>query len=206
MTRNNVHQSLFKQKPFTGGVFPTHHSYTKPVYQQVNHQQSIVGHINKPLYSTQTNLNPTKSTHTGILLRKKQDHIEKNNNIDFMQQGKVHIGKSCIYLIADKLIYGSEPTVNQALKELLVNFVMDTEPFQVVKNEASKLGIENEDVLQVVTNVLLNSLIEMRLPESRDFVLAAIPEIIEKSVNTRTVGRISNQLERKILGRSDMAF
>jgi len=205
MTRNNVHQSLFKQKPFTGSVFPTHHSYTHPVYKQIQHQKDIIGH-NKPLYNTQTNLNPVKSSQTGILLRKKKDHIERRENGDFMEKGKLHIGKSCIYLIADKLIYGSEPTVQQALKELLVNFAMDTEPFQVVKNEASKLGIENEDVLQVVTNVLLNSVIEMRLPESRDFVLAAIPEIIEKSVNTRTVGRISNQLERKIFGRSDMAF
>ena len=206
MTRNNVHQSLFKQKPFTGGIFPTHHSFTQPIYRQIAAQKDIVGFHDKPLYNTQTNLNPTKSSQTGILLRKKQDHIERRDNSGFMEQGKLDIGKTGIYLITDRLVYGRDPTVQKALKELAINFAMDTEPFQVVKNEASKLGIENEEVVLVITNVLLNSLIEMRPPQIRDVILAITPEVVEKLLNTSTIEKFSNDFERKIFGRSDMAF
>lgn len=193
----------------------------KPRHHIVNKDTSLIehdikhssGYHKKPLFDQQHDLNPTKSVATGTILRKRADARERMDNKAMMEQAKIHVGKTGIYLATDKFVYRRDPTLTGTLKEMLIFamgdlFVADkiaelTDPIisKVIKDE------DQRDLLaRILSNVLLSSLIEMKMPGIRELVLNTVPEVASDLINARVISGELNRWEDSFLNRKDFDF
>lgn len=191
-------------------IKPRHHIEND--HHLIEHGKKEHGFHKKPLYQ-EYHLNPTQSVATGTILRKHQDRVERKDNQNMMNQAKIHVGKTGFYVATDKFVYGRDPTIMNTLKELLVFamgdlFVADkisemTDGLlsQVIKDESQR-----DLVARILSNVLLSSLIEMKLPGTREFILNTVPEVASDLINSRIVSGELNRLESRFLDRKDFDF
>lgn len=153
------------------------HTYTKPLWNQklikVDRTLNIV--------KVHTAQNPRQDIPTGIILAKQNLATDQSGNVDLMHDIKASIEKTILAQTTDRLVYKQNLDMKESAKDAVIFFmskkVYEAQLKHRVENLLSSL---NEDMRQklglLATDLILNSLYNMRKPSIDDIVKFAIAE------------------------------
>lgn len=181
-----------------------YNKHPKPLFH-MNKTEMVMDAKDTPtLHFSDKNISPVDSIGHALLVGKQKDKTARKHNRELMEGFKFHLGKAALASAIEKFYMGTDPSVKSFAKMLAVMGLADVINSQEAIEKLYKRFLPEtmdanirDAVESLITELLINSLVEMRMPNVNDIILFSAPELLDYFVNTDKYASAAQKFEAK---------